>query len=151
MRNSHLIHSWFIWSHSFGWNYLNFRDRERNFSFYSRFFSRERDSCQCLLHYKDPDLTNLPMKNMTQVTSLRLSKASMKRMMCGFENFFNRLISSTTLAREMWKYFAFFLFVKIKSGKPHLLLLLGFPDSDVFRCIATVCLFVLEIIMFEWA
>ena len=27
----------------------NFRDRERNFSFYSRFFSRERDSCQCLV------------------------------------------------------------------------------------------------------
>ena len=25
-------------------------NRERNFSVYSRFFSRERDSCQCLLH-----------------------------------------------------------------------------------------------------
>ena len=30
------------------WELSNFRDRERNFSFYSRFFSRERDSCQCL-------------------------------------------------------------------------------------------------------
>ena len=32
------------------WKLSNFRDRERNFSFYSRFFSRERDSCQCLPH-----------------------------------------------------------------------------------------------------
>ena len=30
------------------WELSNYRDRERNFSFYSRFFSRERDSCQCL-------------------------------------------------------------------------------------------------------
>ena len=46
------------------WKLSNFRDQERNFSFYSRFFSRERDSRQCVL--KRPNMCYIFEKHAIQ-------------------------------------------------------------------------------------
>ena len=68
-----------------------------------------------------------------------------KRNECGFENFFSKLISSTTCNIGHICLFCWSKFLSLYPSLSHLLLLLSLSDSDVFGRIASVCLSVLHV------